>query len=218
MQQWQYQILAQPWEPSLFSTDSSGNALDWWPVSPDPQIPQQYWLYQSVALVVNPVEVSSEDVTPDMWQPQMAQPQFPVQVQHQAFFGEPWLEPSLYEVPDFDEWWNNTLDMPPVLEPARVSYDQFAWNPLDYALDVPEMAGWYRDFVHPTLRTPNHGGWFAVGLPPELTFTTPACPWRGPRPDESDSLRPQADAADDLRPRSDDDQHETPRLRRDECL
>jgi hypothetical protein len=79
------------------------------------------------------------------------------------------------------------------------------------------MASWWTPAGEQLQSDKFRDSYFTIGLPPELTFTTPDCPHRMPRSDDEDELRKQTETSDELRPFTDDSFQETPRKRRDEC-
>lgn len=188
MQQWQYQILAEPVSPALYTDIPMPDA--WTPHWTEPAPVKTPWLYDAFTLVVAPAEVPVEDVMADHWYVQTPHPHFIKTAHHSSFFGEPWNNPTLYEIPELDKWWNKTLDEMPVYPPVQIPPESFVWYPQDYAPpEATSMASWWTPAGEQLQSDKFRDSYFTIGLPPELTFTTPDCPHRMPRSDDEDELR-----------------------------
>lgn len=188
MQQWQYQILAEPIDPTLYANIPMPDK--WLPHCSLPAPPPpETWHYESVWLVTSPAEVPLAEIRLDSWYVEQPQQHATEWRHHAAFYGDPWLEPNLYQVPTVVEWWNKTLDLMPVLDTDSIPQVSFIWFPEAPTATVPSMATWFHQHSQPVLATPATDGVFTMVLPPDVTTTTPDCPHRMPRSDDVDELR-----------------------------
>lgn len=149
----------------------------------------QLYQYQQIAYVAVPTEIPISENRVDSWFVQHHNPTFTEPLNHQAFFGDPWMMESLYEVPTVVEWWNKTLDLMPVLPEHQVMQDSLIWFPETYVAEVPDMDSWFNLTAQPVLPIPQTDGFFVMEEPPDVTFTEEMQPYRPPRSDDEDDLR-----------------------------
>ncbi len=188
MQQWQYQILAEPIDPTLYANIPMPDK--WSPVCSVPAPPPpETWHHPSLFLVTAPTEVPIAEVRLESWFVEQPQQHAVVSVHHPAFHGEPWLQPNLYEVPTVVEWWNKTLDLMPPLETERTWHESFIWFPETITATVPSMDGWFHVTSQPVLPTTPTDGWYTLGVDPSTITSTVELPYRPPRSDDDDELR-----------------------------
>jgi len=145
--------------------------------------------YQQIAYVTVPTEVPISENRVETWLVQHHNPTFTDPLHHAAFFGDPWMMASLYEVPTVVEWWNKTLDLMPVLDDNQLVQESLIWLPETYVADVPDMDSWFNMTSQPTLPIPQTDGFFTLEMPRDVTFTEELQPYRLPRSDDEDELR-----------------------------